>query len=113
MINFEINASSSLGKKVEFEQSIDSIQKKLLTISSFFEVINHQNGSYKFIFNFKTKEEAQKLFKSESFVLIAGAIKTLCNEAYISLNGKQIQLKEINLGSVSDNHEYKILISNL
>jgi len=113
MINFKINASPSLGKKVEFEQSINSVRNKLLVESFFFEVINHKNGGYEFIFNFKTKEEAQKLFKSEGFVLIAGAIKTLCNEAYISLNGKQIQLKEINLGSISDNHEYKILMNNL
>ncbi len=113
MINFEINASPSLGKKVEFEQSIDSIQKKLLAVSPYFEVITHQNGGYKFVFNFKTKEEAQKLFRSEGFILINGAIKTLCNEASISLNGKQIKLKEINLGNISNNHEYKTLINSL
>ena len=112
MINFEITASPAAGKKVEFEQSIDSIQKKLITVSPFFEVINHQNGGSKFILVFRTKEEAQKLFKSEEFMLLAGAIKTLCNETSISLNGKQIKLNEINHGNISSNREYKNLINN-
>ncbi len=113
MINFEITASPALGKRVEFEQTIGNIQKEFFVLFPFFEVIDHQNGGYKFIFNFQTKEEGQKLFQSEGFILITGAIKTLCKEAYISLNGKQIQLKEINFGSISNNREYKILTNNL
>lgn len=113
MINFEITAHPAIGKKTELEQSIASIREKIITVSPSFEIVYDQIDGYKFIFQFDTKKEAQTVFKSEGFILIAGAIKTLCNEANISLNGKQIQLKEINHGSISNNREYKILTNNL
>jgi len=113
MINFEITASPSLGKKNELEQSLASIHEKLVAETHSFEAVNNHDGKYKFIFNLRTKEEAQKLFRSEAFILITGAMKTLCHDTSVLLNGKQIKLNDINNKNISNNSTYKNLVKSL
>ncbi|VAX24031.1 hypothetical protein MNBD_IGNAVI01-3133 [hydrothermal vent metagenome] len=107
MINFEITASPSIGKKTELLQSVDSIRNKIGKICDHFKVTALDNGGYTFTFHFDSEEQAEKLFDSESFLLLTGAIKTLCDKTSYSINGKKI-----NFTKISSNHISKTLINN-
>jgi RecG-like helicase len=89
LINFEITATPTIGKRVELEQSIESIQQKLQKISPFFKVQMNDEGNYLFSFAFNTEEETHKLLDSDEFVLFAGAIKTLCKKQSLTLNNRE------------------------
>jgi hypothetical protein len=112
MINFEIIATPTVGKKLELKQSIDSIQQGLKKISPLFEIKTKDDYNYQFLFNLETEERIKKLFESNSFMLLTGAIKTLCEEPTVLLNGKRIRLNEISYRGISNKDEYKILINN-
>ena len=112
MINFEITASPTSGKKVELEQSIVSIQENLKKISPLFEIKIRNGDNYQFLFKLETEEEVKQTFESNSFILLSGAIQTLCNLPSVSLNGRKMRLNEISYGTISDTHEYKNLINN-
>ena len=96
MINLEITASPAVGKKVELEQSIVYFQESLKKIFTQFELTTVDEENYQFSFKFETEEETQKLLENNSFILLSGAIQTLCKKPIVTLNGKKITLKKLN-----------------
>ena len=95
MINLEMTASPAVGKKIELEQSIVYFQEHLKENSPQFEVVVVYEENYQFTFKLKTEEEVQKLLESNSFILLSGAIQTLCKKPLVTLNGKKITLKNL------------------
>lgn len=96
MINLEMTVSPVVGKKIELEQSIAYFQENLKEKSPQFKVTVVYEENYQFTFKLKTEEEVKKLFESKGFILLSGAIQTLCEKPIVTLNGKKITLNNLN-----------------
>jgi len=108
MINLVIFVNPDPGKKIEFGQTIKSIQNNLDTVSHGFELLV-EGDNYKFSFHLETKEELDELLQSFEFTILSGAIQTLCHKPTVILNNRKIFLESLNFRNISRNRTYKSL----
>ena len=83
-------------KRVELNQSIDSLQGKLRQCCSNLEIARTEN-TISLIAKLENQEQLEKMAGSNEFVLLWGAIKTLGIKSEIFINGIKSKGRDLNM----------------
>lgn len=101
MIIIELNVKPAKNKINEFTQTIYDIRDQINSSCSECNLqISNTSQSYSIYMNFVTYEDCLKHLNSYQFTLLFGAIKTLSNNATLSINGNELKLVEFNVKSI-------------
>lgn len=99
MIKLEISVIPKSIKRIEFAQSLSSLDGDLLRCCPNL-IIAFENDIYRITAEFKTKEQLKKVLAGKEFGILAGAIKTLGKKSDINIHGVKYKKRGPNLRDI-------------